>query len=424
MLQNLMNVIKRYNLTQYDSELNKGTIGQNQGGNKMVITVHAGHNPDGKIACGAIGLIKESTEARNVKNSAISMLKSQGHIVYDCTVDNGTSQNDILKKICDKCNSYNADLNVSIHFNSGSNNKTGNGKTTGTEVYVYSATSKAYSYAKDIVDEIAKLGFKNRGVKINTSLYVLKHTTAPTLLVECCFVDDKDDTDLYNADKMAQAIVKGITGVASTITHPSGSGSNTSTSNSGGLYRVRKSWSDAGSQIGAFSSLDNAKAACKDGYSVFDSAGNVVYTKSSSNGTSSNNSSVSNNTKELIKIGQQHAINFTGVKIAVDGIVGSDTNEMKVRVLQRGLNLDYGNSIAEDGIVGTNTRKKLGSHYVQRGEKQYMVTVAEILMYLNGIDPDGLELPGVYGSGLTNAAKKKFGGNGQRISASNFLALV
>lgn len=43
------------------------------------------------------------------------------------------------------------------------------------------------------------------------------------------------------------------------------------------LYRVRKSWTDAKSQIGAFSSLDNAKKACKSGYSVFDTNGNIVY---------------------------------------------------------------------------------------------------------------------------------------------------
>ncbi len=43
------------------------------------------------------------------------------------------------------------------------------------------------------------------------------------------------------------------------------------------LYRVRKSWSDVKSQIGAFASLENAKKACKSGYSVFDSNGNVVY---------------------------------------------------------------------------------------------------------------------------------------------------
>lgn len=43
------------------------------------------------------------------------------------------------------------------------------------------------------------------------------------------------------------------------------------------LYRVRKSWSDAKSQIGAFSFLENAKKACKNGYAVFDSSGKQVY---------------------------------------------------------------------------------------------------------------------------------------------------
>ncbi len=43
------------------------------------------------------------------------------------------------------------------------------------------------------------------------------------------------------------------------------------------LYRVRKTWTDAKSQIGAFSSLENAKKACKNGYAVFDSNGKQVY---------------------------------------------------------------------------------------------------------------------------------------------------
>ena len=43
------------------------------------------------------------------------------------------------------------------------------------------------------------------------------------------------------------------------------------------LYRVRKSWFDAKSQIGAFSSLENARRACKVGYAVFDNCGKRVY---------------------------------------------------------------------------------------------------------------------------------------------------
>lgn len=53
------------------------------------------------------------------------------------------------------------------------------------------------------------------------------------------------------------------------------------------LYRVRKTWADAKSQIGAYSSLENAKKACKAGYSVFDNSGKAVYSvvKSYAKGT-------------------------------------------------------------------------------------------------------------------------------------------
>jgi N-acetylmuramoyl-L-alanine amidase len=176
--------------------------------------VHAGHNPDGKKACGAVGLIKESTEARKVKELVIKYLKEQGHTVYDCTVDNGTSKNDVLNKIVAKCNAHDVDLDISIHFNSGAKDKKGNGKSTGTEVFIYSASSKAKDEATNICNELDDLGFKNRGTKINGNLKVLRKTEAPALLIEVCFVDDKDDVDLYkaNVDKVARAIVKGITG--------------------------------------------------------------------------------------------------------------------------------------------------------------------------------------------------------------------
>ena len=42
-------------------------------------------------------------------------------------------------------------------------------------------------------------------------------------------------------------------------------------------YFVRKTWKDAGSQIGAYAELNKAKKACKAGYSVFDKDGKSVY---------------------------------------------------------------------------------------------------------------------------------------------------
>lgn len=224
----------------------------------MKINVHAGHNPDGKVACGAVGLIQESTEARKVKNEVISQLKQLGHTVYDCTCDNGTSQANVLTKIVNACNTHTVDLDVSIHLNSGAGDKSGNDKSTGTEVYVYSTTSEAKPYAEKVCAAIAALGFANRGVKISTSLYFLKKTNAPAMLIECCFVDDKDDVQLYDYQSMAAAIVYGITGkkVAQPTDTESdkeayASGAETATGDAKQIYRV---------QVGAYSVKSNAES--------------------------------------------------------------------------------------------------------------------------------------------------------------------
>ena len=63
--------------------------------------------------------------------------------------------------------------------------------------------------------------------------------------------------------KDVKTAMNGGTVDTDTITKPSG--------NTNNLYRMRKSWADSKSQIGAYSSLENAKKACKDGYIVFDS---------------------------------------------------------------------------------------------------------------------------------------------------------
>lgn len=63
--------------------------------------------------------------------------------------------------------------------------------------------------------------------------------------------------------------------------------SGSSTGNTGSLYRVRKSWKDAASQLGAYAVLDNAKAQAdkNPGYAVFDESGRQVYPAASSGST-------------------------------------------------------------------------------------------------------------------------------------------
>lgn len=178
----------------------------------MKINIHAGHNPDGKVASGAVGLVKESTEARTVKDKVIQYLKKAGHTVYDCTCNDGVSQSDVLKKIVAKCNAHKVDLDVSIHFNSGANDKKGDGKSKGVEVLIYSEKSKSYDAAKRVCDKLSTLGFKNRGVKVRDDLYFLKHTNTSALLIEVAFTDDFDDVEIYkkNVNKIAKYIAESL----------------------------------------------------------------------------------------------------------------------------------------------------------------------------------------------------------------------
>lgn len=174
-----------------------------------VYNVHAGHNPAGKIAQGAVGLLNESKENRLIKDEMIRYLRIGGNTVYDCTVDNGTSQKDVLVKIGNKCNAHTVDYDFSIHLNSGRKDPSGDGAIGGFEVWVSDGKNGKDTLAKRIRENMAALGFKDRGTKTTKNLYILNHTKAPALLLEICFVDDRDDYDLYQKVGY-QAIAKAI----------------------------------------------------------------------------------------------------------------------------------------------------------------------------------------------------------------------
>ncbi len=175
------------------------------------VTVHAGHNKNGKIACGASDYIDESKEARIICKKVIKLLKKNGIKAKNCTVNNGTSQSDVLRKICQKCNSLRRQLDISIHFNA-SVHSPEDGKTKGVEVLLYTNDGIKADIAKRICNRISNIGFTNRGIKVRKDLAFLKNTTASAILVEICFVDDWDDARLYkkSKDAVAQAIAGAV----------------------------------------------------------------------------------------------------------------------------------------------------------------------------------------------------------------------
>lgn len=206
----LSNYIEKYNLTQYD--ISEGKEAEKSPQVVKAFNVHAGHNPSGKVACGSIGYLNESDENRNVCNGLIEKLKQAGHVVYNCTCNDGTSQKDVLQKIVTQCNQHTVSFDISIHFNAVTKESISDGKTKGVEVWIHpnSKGKEVEQLAASVCESVSKLGFTNRGVKYSDTLYVLKNTKAPAMLIECCFVDDVDDFRLYNCEKMVQAIYDGL----------------------------------------------------------------------------------------------------------------------------------------------------------------------------------------------------------------------
>jgi N-acetylmuramoyl-L-alanine amidase len=197
--------------------------------------VHGGHAAYGKPYCGASCLIDESKEDRLVKDALIKYLKSGGATVYDCTVDTGTSQRNVLEKICTKCNKHSVDLDISIHFNSGRNDKKGDGKQGGFEIYATKYDSEKKAVAERMVANMKKLGFDTHGnpYKTTSSLYYLNHTNSKAVLLEVSFVDDFDDVKQYKkvgADAIGKALAEAI--LNKTVTSVSSTTSSTATTSS------------------------------------------------------------------------------------------------------------------------------------------------------------------------------------------------
>lgn len=170
----------------------------------MKIAVRGGHCPN---VPGSRGIIDELKEDRLVKNAVIKYLNQMGVSVLDVTPPDSTSSSSAdLSYGVNKANNWGADLFVSIHFNNAYSTYNG---ALGTEVCVYSE----YDIAGRVVNKMASLGFRNRGQKVRTGLYELKHTSMKSMIVEVCFVEATEDVALYKRlghDTIGKTIAEAI----------------------------------------------------------------------------------------------------------------------------------------------------------------------------------------------------------------------
>lgn len=168
---------------------------------------HGGKAPTGDP--GAVnGSKHEAVAALAIAKKVGAKLKTKGvTIKYTRSSDKYVT----LSERCRISNEFGADAFVSIHLNAAANKEA-----TGIETWRYEKVgAKTKKLADNVQTElISATGAKNRGVKTTTTLYVLKHTVASAVLVECGFLSSQEESKkLFNnsyQEKVAQAIANGV----------------------------------------------------------------------------------------------------------------------------------------------------------------------------------------------------------------------
>ena len=270
----------------------------------MKIGVRGGHVP--KVT-GCSKFIDELTEDRKVKDSLIKYLRQLGCEVYDVTPnDNTPTLNSELAYGVNRSNILGVDLFVSIHFNKAYDHYNGS---LGTEVCVYSP----FDTAQRVVNELAKLGFKNRGQKIRNNLYELNHTKMKAMIIEVCFVEATGDVVLYKElgyDLIGKTIAEAITNKNITISNVKPTVNNTNN----WIKRLQEECNKQG-----FSSYPTLKKGAR---------GNIT------------------------KLLQEKLVSLGYNTNGVDGIFGSGTEKAVI-------SFQKNNGLVVDGIVGQNTWRKI-----------------------------------------------------------------
>lgn len=237
------------------------------------VFLDAGHGGTDSGAC-ANGLVEKDM-------NLVTTLACKDELEYNGVKVHMARTNDKSVSLAERtnmANNTNSKFYVSIHHNAGGGDR---GEFIHS-IYRGAGETLADNIGNEMRDQLGQQ--KKVYSKTNSSnkdyYHVIRETKMSAVIVEVCFLDNATDVQIAdtvdeqkrNGRVIAHGILKtlGITPKSNNVVNPPA----TNTSN---LYRVRKSWEDASSQLGAYANLDNAKNNCPEGYKVFDYAGVVVY---------------------------------------------------------------------------------------------------------------------------------------------------
>ncbi len=178
------------------------------------IFIDQGHNPTGSHNAGAVGngLFEQDINFQ-VGIYLANMLNNDDR--FDARLSRptpttvlGTNNATSLAARVRMANEWPANYFISIHGNANPNPAIN-----GTEAYIYRFNTQANWLAQHIVNAITRIvGTKNNGIFERPSLYVLRETSMPAVLVELAYLTNPQDAQKLrnNQYQFALAIYQGI----------------------------------------------------------------------------------------------------------------------------------------------------------------------------------------------------------------------
>lgn len=177
------------------------------------IFIDQGHNPR-NINAGAEGFgLREQDITYNVGMFLAELLNQDPRFEVRTSRNSpdeilGTSNSSSLAERVKMANNWPADYFLSIHANANTNPDIN-----GTEMYVYKENSQSYFLAEHILENITNiLKTKDNGVRVRPSLYVLKNTNMPAVLIELAYITNQKDSEKLrnNQKEFARGIYDGL----------------------------------------------------------------------------------------------------------------------------------------------------------------------------------------------------------------------
>ncbi|EGT4165939.1 TPA: N-acetylmuramoyl-L-alanine amidase [Clostridioides difficile] len=173
----------------------------------MKICITVGHSILKNGSCtSADGVVNEYKYNKSLAPVLADTFRKEGHKadVIICPEKQFKTKNEEKSYKIPRVNSGGYDLLIELHLNAS------NGQGKGSEVLYYS--NKGLEYATRICDKLGTV-FKNRGAKLDKSLYILNSSKPTAILIESFFCDNKEDYEKAKKlghEGIAKLIVEGV----------------------------------------------------------------------------------------------------------------------------------------------------------------------------------------------------------------------